>query len=238
MPKQISTEDFIVRANKIHNNFYDYTQTVYIKMHDKVKIIDPDYGEFWQSPMGHLQGQGHPSRRYIKMASKRRKPAEVFIRQAREKHGDLYDYSKVEYITVDTKVCIVDPEYGEFWQSPYQHLNSHGCPARAAKKKWEIHYDHIIPLSILNTANRSFNKWYVDRPLYKFLNSEINLQPVTAKFNCDKSDFVTINGKKVSANSVRNNYDVIAYLIDKLLRVDPTEIIKEDQQFVNNYFGI
>ena len=239
MPKTLTTVDFINRANKIHNNFYDYSQTVYTNMHTKVKIIDPELGEFWQSPLGHIgQKQGHPGRRYIKMANKRRKPLEVFIQQAREKHGDLYDYSKVVYTTVDTKVCIIDPEYGDFWQSPYQHLNSHGCPARTAEKKWVIHYDHIIPLSILNTANRSFNRWYVDRPLYKFLNSEINLKPVTAKFNCDKSDFVTINGKKVSASSVRNNYDIIAHLINKLLKVNPAEIIKEDQQFVNDYFGI
>lgn len=238
MPKTLTTADFIDRANKIHDSFYDYSHVVYTNMHTKVKIIDPELGEFWQSPLGHLQGQGHPGRRYIKMANKRRKPIEVFIQQAREKHGDLYDYSKVVYITVDTKVCIIDPEYGEFWQSPYQHLNSHGCPARTAEKKWTIHYDHIVPLSILHTANRSFNKWYVDRPLYKFLNSEINLRPVTAKFNCDKSDFVTINGKKVSASSVRNNYNIIAHLISKLLGVDPTKIIDEDQQFVNDYFKI
>jgi hypothetical protein len=238
MPKTLTTADFINRANKIHNNFYDYSHVVYTNMHTKVKIIDLELGEFWQAPMGHLQGQGHPGRRYTKMANKRRKPMAVFIQQAREKHGNLYDYSKVVYTTVDTKVCITDPEYGEFWQSPYQHLNSHGCPARTAEKKWEIHYDHIIPLSILNTANRSFNKWYIDRPLYEFLNSEINLKLVSAKFNCDKSDFVTVNGKKVSASSVRNNYNVIAHLISKLLSIDPAEIIKKDQQFVNNYFGI
>ena len=238
MPKTLTTADFIDRANEVHNNFYDYTQAVYTNMHAKVKIIDPELGEFWQSPRGHLQGQGHPGRRYIKMANKRRKTTEVFIQQAREKHGNLYDYSKVIYTTIDTKVCIIDPDYGEFWQSPYQHLNSHGCPARTAEKKWEIHYDHVVPLSILITGNRAFNKWYVDRPLYKFLDSEINLKPVTAKFNCDTSDFVTVNGKKVSASSVRNNYNIIAYLISKLLKVDPAEIIKEDQQFVNNYFGI
>lgn len=238
MPKQINTKDFIIRANQIHNNFYDYTHVVYTKMHSKVKIIDPEYGEFWQAPMGHLQKQGHPLRGKLKAAQSRRQPLEEFIIRAQKKHGNLYDYSKVVYTHCDSKVCIIDPEYGEFWQSPYQHLNSHGCPARTAEKKWVMHLDHIIPLSILNTANRSFNKWYVDRPLYKFLNSEINLKPVTAKFNCDKSDFVTINGKKVSASSVRNNYNIIAYLINTLLKVSPTEIIKEDQKFVNNYFEI
>jgi hypothetical protein len=238
MPKQISTTDFITRASKIHNNYYDYSQTVYTKMHSKVKIIDPKYGEFWQSPMGHLQGQGHPKHGKLKAGNSRRMPIEEFIRKANEKHNSLYDYSKVNYIDCDSKVCIIDPEYGEFWQTPYQHLNSHGCPKRTKEKKWEIHKDHIIPLSIIHTGNRSFNKWFIERPLYQFLNSEINLVQVKAKFNRDKSDFVTINGITVPANSVRNNYKVISYLIKNQLNLDPTDIIKKDEDFVNQYFKL
>ena len=240
MPKQITTKDFIVKANKIHNNFYDYTQVVYTSMLIKVKIIDPAYGEFWQTPMGHLQGQGHPAGRYIKMANKRRRPIDKFIEEAIKLHGDLYDYSKVylDYKTVDTKVCIVDPEYGEFWQSPFQHLNSHGCPARTADKKWLIHIDHIIPRSIIHSPHRNLTNWVKDRPLYKFINSDINLREVPAKFNSDKSDYVIINNKRVAATTVRNNYNIIAYLIKTELNIDPTNIIEQDKQYVNNYFGI
>ena len=32
---------------------------------------------------------------------------EKFILKAREKHGDKYDYSKVEYVNNHTKVCII-----------------------------------------------------------------------------------------------------------------------------------
>lgn len=238
MPKTLTTSQFIEKAITIHGNYFDYSQVLYTNMWQKVKIIDPDLGEFWQTPGGHLQGQGHPGKRYTKMANKRRKPIEVFIQQAREKHGDLYDYSKVSYTHCDDKVCIIDPVYGEFWQSPYQHLNSHGCPERTKNKEWEIHIDHIIPLSILHTGNRSFDKWFINRPLYIFLNSEINLTSVTAKFNRDKSDFIIINNKTVSASTIRNNYDVIEFLIKNLLKVDPTDVIQSDRLFVKNYFGI
>ena len=239
MPKTLTTNDFINRANEIHNNFYDYSHVVYINMHTKVKIVDPELGEFWQSPVGHIgQKQGHPGRRYIKMAAKRRKPIEKFIAQAQQKHGNLYDYSKVVYTHCDNKVCIIDPEYGEFWQSPYQHLNSHGCPARTAEKKWQIHLDHIIPISIIKSSKRQCNEWVKERPLHKFLDSEKNLIPVNAKFNRDKSDYVTIHTKKVSASSIRNNYDAIAYLIQTLLNVDPTDIINQDKQYVQEYLGI
>lgn len=53
---------------------------------------------------------------------------ETFIKRAKEIHGDKYDYSKVNYVNGNTKVCIICPEHGEFWQNPYSHLQNHGCP--------------------------------------------------------------------------------------------------------------
>ena len=51
-----------------------------------------------------------------------------FIEKAREVHGDKYDYSKVEYVNAQEKVCIICTKHGEFWQKPYNHLNGNGCP--------------------------------------------------------------------------------------------------------------
>lgn len=237
--KKLTKDEFIKKANLIHQDFYDYSDVVYTNMHTKVKIIDPEFGEFWQTPMGHInQKQGHPSRRYIKMANKRRKPLEKFLQQAKEKHGDLYDYSKVKYTNCDTKVCIIDPIYGEFWQSPYQHLNSNGCPERTKEKGHLIEKDHIIPLSILYSNKRQYDKWFKERPLYKFFNSDANFQAVDKKYNKEKSDLISVNGKMISANTVRNNYSVIKYLIETLLKVPADDIIIEDRKFIDAYFGL
>ena len=51
-----------------------------------------------------------------------------FIEKAKKVHGDKYDYSKVEYINSQTKVCIICPEHGEFWQEPSAHVRGHNCP--------------------------------------------------------------------------------------------------------------
>ena len=56
-----------------------------------------------------------------------------FILKARQVHGWKYDYSKVEYINSQTKVCIICPEHGEFWQIPSNHLNGANCPGCANK---------------------------------------------------------------------------------------------------------
>ena len=54
---------------------------------------------------------------------------EQWIEKARVVHGDKYDYSKVDYQGSKTKVCIICPEHGEFWQCPADHINKKcECP--------------------------------------------------------------------------------------------------------------
>ena len=52
----------------------------------------------------------------------------TFIGKAIKKHGNKYDYSKVEYVNSQTKVCIICPEHGEFWQTPSAHVRGNACP--------------------------------------------------------------------------------------------------------------
>ena len=69
----------------------------------------------------------------------RNKTNEDFIEQARQIHGDKYDYSKVEYKKWNEPICIICPEHGEFWQSPNKHLNGHGCwECRDSKLEKEV----------------------------------------------------------------------------------------------------
>ena len=121
--KQICTENFIEKANKIHNYRYNYSKVKYINNREKVCIICPEHGEFWQGPYKHLIVQGCP-----KCGGAQKSNVDEFILKAKKVHGDKYDYSKVEYINNKTKVCIICPEHGEFWQDPHNHLKGKGCP--------------------------------------------------------------------------------------------------------------
>lgn len=59
----------------------------------------------------------------------RKLTTDEFIKKAREVHCDKYDYSKVEYINKRTKVCIICPIHGKFWQLPNNHIrHKQGCP--------------------------------------------------------------------------------------------------------------
>lgn len=56
--KRLNQEEFLKKANEIHANKYDYSKVNYITSHDKVEIICPQHGSFWQYPYDHLQGHG------------------------------------------------------------------------------------------------------------------------------------------------------------------------------------
>ena len=118
-----TTEDFIVKAREVHGDKYDYSKVEYVNNHTPIIIICSEHGEFEQKPSHHLRGRGCSkcAKSGIKMNT------DDFIAKAKEVHGDKYDYSKVNYINAQTKVCIICPEHGEFEQTPNSHLNGNGC---------------------------------------------------------------------------------------------------------------
>jgi hypothetical protein len=103
----------------IYNSYTLHTKT-------KLKIGCPIHGFFEQQPGAHLNGNG-----CARCAGTARKSTEEFIIQAREVHGDQYDYSRTEYIRALDNVTIICPEHGEFQQIAVSHLRGRGCPTCA-----------------------------------------------------------------------------------------------------------
>lgn len=60
LSKRLTTEQFINRSVKRHNNKYDYSKVEYKTYDDPVCIICPEHGEFWQIPDVHIHGHGCP----------------------------------------------------------------------------------------------------------------------------------------------------------------------------------
>lgn len=121
--KKPTDEEFIKECKLIHGNKYDYSKVQDAYINEKICIICPEHGEFWISPKEHLEGETCP-----KCHKDRIRTREDFIQKAKEIHGDEYDYSKVNYVDSKTKVCIICPEHGEFWQIPSSHLAGSKCP--------------------------------------------------------------------------------------------------------------
>ena len=124
---QLTTEIFIERAKKVHGNKYDYSKVNYVNSSIKVCIICPIHGEFWQNPASHLSGRGCPKCANEKKGSYHISNTKEFIDKAKKIYGDRFDYSKVNYVNSKTKVCIICPIHGEFWQEAHSHLSGRGC---------------------------------------------------------------------------------------------------------------
>ena len=164
----MTTEEFIQKAKAVHGDKYDYSKVEYVNNRTKVVIICPIHGEFEQQPSNHLQGQGCPDCGREKNRASRTHSFEDFLIATKTVHGDKYDYSKVNYINKTTKVCIICPKHGEFWQTPYKHLTGQGCEKcfRASLSK---RYS-LGQVKFLEKANEIHHGFY-DYSLVEYVNS-------------------------------------------------------------------
>lgn len=123
----LTTEEFVSMAKEVHGGRYSYEHSNYINQKHKVVITCPIHGEFNQNPYLHLQGGG-----CRECSGTMRLTTEQFISNAKAKHGDLYDYSKSDYIDAKTKVVVICKKHGDFEVRPADHVHlKSGCPSCA-----------------------------------------------------------------------------------------------------------
>lgn len=58
MPKKLTKDEFVSKAQKVHRYRYDYSLADYVNSKTSVKIICPIHGIFEQTPNNHLKGFG------------------------------------------------------------------------------------------------------------------------------------------------------------------------------------
>jgi len=156
----MTTDEFIEKANKIHNNKYKYPDT-YINTKTKIKIICPEHGEFFQTPNKHFIGQGCPiCNGGVKMTT------EEFIEKANKIHNNKYKYPDT-YINSKTKIKIICPEHGEFFQMPNNHLQQNRCPKCVGK--------NIMTDEFIEKANKVHNNKYKYPEDYSTMKTKIEI---------------------------------------------------------------
>jgi len=168
--KDEKTKTFIRKALRIHGNRYDYSNAVYVNTKIKIEIICKinNHKNFLQRPNDHLKGCGCKECAKKYFGASKRLTLEEFIKKSNEIQGEgRYDYSKVEYKNTNTKVCIIcnnhDEPY-EFWQTPSNHLNGHGCPKCARIEKLTLK-------EFIEKANRVHGVGTYDYSESKYINT-------------------------------------------------------------------
>jgi hypothetical protein len=127
-----NTDSFIVEAQAIHRDAYDYSKTVYQGARDKLVVICRTHGEFEQVAYVHLKansGEACLQCSYGKRGERNHLSLDEFMQRAIEVHQVRYDYSQVasEFGGANKAVSIVCQEHGPFRQLPIGHLSGRGC---------------------------------------------------------------------------------------------------------------
>lgn len=156
--RRLTTEEFITKSNLKHNNKYNYSKTTYTKMRDSVTITCPKHGDFSQKASDHaLCGHGCNKCSLDERKELFKKPLKEFIKKSNIIHNFKYDYSKVDYTNNITKVCIICPKHGEFWQRAGDHIRGRGCNSCNQSTGEKIISEILTNLNIKFIPQHRFN---------------------------------------------------------------------------------
>lgn len=130
--KKSNTKEFIEKAKKFHGDKYDYNETIYVTSKDKMKLYCKEHKQFfYQNANNILQGQKCSCGRDERISKSNSKyTKESFIEQSKEKHGNKYDYSLIEFNNIKSIIKIICKKHNYiFEQTADSHLRSiHCCP--------------------------------------------------------------------------------------------------------------
>lgn len=124
LPRKYGIQDFITKANIVHNNKYDYTFSTYDDATTKVLIVCPTHGGFRAIAGQHLFGDGC----YKCSLTTYIGSTEEFIELCRLKHEDKYIYDKIDYITQNIPIEVVCKIHGSWFPLAGNFKSGSGCP--------------------------------------------------------------------------------------------------------------
>lgn len=159
MPAKLTQQQFIEKATKKHNGFYDYSLVKYTNAQTKVKIICPTHGEFEQQPNNHLFGQRCVGCMGDNVRKARKFTKEQWLEKFKNTHGDKYDYSLVQEFTgsgMSNKVIIICKKHGEFLLRPQLHIKGVNCPSCNISKGEDEIEKFFIKNNIIYIREKTF----------------------------------------------------------------------------------
>lgn len=131
--KSMSTEEYKNLCRQKHRDEYILDDVEYISMKNYVYPTCRKHGCFKINAydFAHLRGCPHCGRENRKKTLFKRKRMNMsfdeFKAAAVQIHNNKYEYIRDSFVNLKTKMGMICPIHGEFEQSPYSHLNGHGC---------------------------------------------------------------------------------------------------------------
>jgi len=120
----LSNDKFIEKIENIFGkDIFDYSKTEYKGAHKDITLICKKCGNVeTKDPKSFYLGYG-----CLKCRNKQINPKQItkehFLKKCKIIHGDKYDYSKINYISLYDKIEIICPKHGSFYQKPTIHIH-------------------------------------------------------------------------------------------------------------------
>lgn len=134
---------------------------------------------------------------------------EFFLKTAKEKHYDKFDYSKTNFINLHLKITIICPEHGEFQTLPLSHVKGGGGGCFECGKK-AIYLSKVMGLEKFIEKSKKMHGEKYDYSKVEYYNSQTKVKiickihgefeqlPAThiQGFGCSKCGFISSNNSK------------------------------------------
>ena len=229
-------DNLILRSNEVHNYKYDYSLIKNSKnMNEYITIICPIHGEFRTMFNYHIRGQGCPNC----AIDRSRDNLNSFIEKAIKKHGNAYDYSKVNYVNSKNSVEIICKKHGSFFQSPNYHILGQGCPKCRTSKGEKAISDCLTEKNIKFEYQKRFKGCEAKKSLiFDFYLPEENL---CIEFDGEQHEISVDYWGGQSGLEKRKRYDVIKerFCLEnniQLFRIRHDDNIQKKLNQINSYF--
>ena len=149
---------------------------------------------------------------------------EYVINQAKEIHGDLYDYSKIEYLKRVSPVKIICKIHGEFKQSIKDHIFGQGCPECGRKRSTEYISKNCTGWSTSNWVEGASKSKNFD----SFKVYVLECWNDNEKFYKIGRTFRKVNKRFYAFSTLPYNYKII-----KIIEGEAEEIFRIEQELKN-----
>lgn len=211
--------NFLEKANKIHDNFYNYDKVNYINARTKITIVCPIHGDFEQLPFNHLKGKGCKICGVEKTKVKLYKTSEVFIKELKEIYGDIYDYSLVEYENDKTSVKIICKEHGIYEKRPTDLLYGRYCnECKLDIKERKVNKEDKNNKFIEKSKSIWFDKY--DYSLVEYINSKSPVKIICKKHGIfEQTPNTHLRGSGCPKCKKINNHDFLENIPDRFKEI-------------------
>jgi hypothetical protein len=227
--KKTKLENFIIMANAIHGNKYDYSNNTYFPgMNEKVSIICPIHGEYYGSARNHI---------YNKSGCRKcanndmRTPTKDFISECKKKHGNRYDYSLVEFTNMESPVKIICSKHGIFEQVAKHHKLGSNCPQCVREGQMLSYEEFLARCKEIHGNTYSYEKM-------KYLGMDSNITvicPIHGEFSLLASNHIGENGNGCAKCAIKERTkDIETFIAESQEKYGMDHFDYSQVDYINN----